>query len=89
MWLTIIIIIIFSAKAFQKILWRLCPREVQKLLKEDEKVRHLWWFLFFLLQTRKHVDMWVNTNTIFIQSFILLDQVSGEIILLYRQLQTE
>lgn len=34
---------LFSAKALPKIIWKLCPNEVQKLLEEDEKVRHRLW----------------------------------------------
>jgi hypothetical protein len=41
----------FSAKAFQKIIWGICPHEVQKLCEEDEKVRFLrWCMLVFFLQ---------------------------------------
>lgn len=35
----------FSAEAFQKTIWRLCPNELQRLPEENEKVRHLLWCL--------------------------------------------
>jgi hypothetical protein len=71
-WIITVCAFFSPAKAFQKIIWRLCPNEVQQLPKEDEKVRHLWWFLLLFMQTRKHVvrNLWVNTNTIFIQMFV-------------------